>query len=549
MEGYKNNSPDRFNSYNVIPSNRITMQGVNHPVYGISNTGDNRLMYPGEEHQFNGQQVIEYPIKSNTMAKKQSGYTVPNFQYKKLGGAAIIPDNNPYGTNTAFVPVQYQRAQNGMMQFGGGYLDFISQPEITNPNMQHGGPTTNYAPTNMDNSSVQFVQDKRDRNNMQNPGHHWTNDGWKKTTGSTMNGASWSKFGGPGPANGLPAPLEYAYLENGGAYSQMGGTYMGTEDGIPVDEMKNGGIHIKKSHEGRFTAYKKRTGKTTEEALHSPDPAVRKMANFARNAAKWHHKEFGGDVLDPNHPLSKFIKMYQDGGATELDGPSASTQFSAATAIPPTDVNTQYNSQLAAGNPDPYANQRAQKYDNNITSVSPDSPIGPGANPDYNAADETANYNKFDANGAPQGQGMNVGDKSIYNPQQSRQAVGQAGQNLLGAGLMAASYFEDRAKQRQMQGFNRQQGMTDNAFGAQRLNTAGNKGDYNQAGTFRPNQNTPVMPGMMYPQAEYGGGMMGGFQTGGSYSQHGGYTDGQIVELPEEHIAQLRKQGYKIEYI
>ena len=53
---------------------------------------------------------------------------------------------------------------------------------------------------------------------------------------------------------------------------------------------KGGKIHIKKENRGKFTAYKKRTGKTTEEALHSKDPHVRQMANFARNAAKWHHK-------------------------------------------------------------------------------------------------------------------------------------------------------------------------------------------------------------------------------------------------------------------
>lgn len=57
-----------------------------------------------------------------------------------------------------------------------------------------------------------------------------------------------------------------------------------------------GGIHIKPSHKGRFTAYKKRTGKTTAEALHSKDPHVRQMANFARNAAKWKHEE-GGPVM------------------------------------------------------------------------------------------------------------------------------------------------------------------------------------------------------------------------------------------------------------
>lgn len=73
------------------------------------------------------------------------------------------------------------------------------------------------------------------------------------------------------------------------------------ENSLPTIEeeiqMKYGGIHIKPSHRGRFTAWKARTGKTTEEALHSSNPAVRKMANFARNAAKWHHK-FGGQRME-----------------------------------------------------------------------------------------------------------------------------------------------------------------------------------------------------------------------------------------------------------
>jgi len=56
-----------------------------------------------------------------------------------------------------------------------------------------------------------------------------------------------------------------------------------------------GSIHIKPENRGKFTAYKERTGKTTAEALHSPDPHVRQMANFARNAAKWKH-DLGGDI-------------------------------------------------------------------------------------------------------------------------------------------------------------------------------------------------------------------------------------------------------------
>jgi len=54
-----------------------------------------------------------------------------------------------------------------------------------------------------------------------------------------------------------------------------------------VAKKKKKGIYIKPENRGKFTAYKKRTGKTTSEALKSKDPRVRKMANFARNAKKW----------------------------------------------------------------------------------------------------------------------------------------------------------------------------------------------------------------------------------------------------------------------
>jgi hypothetical protein len=56
------------------------------------------------------------------------------------------------------------------------------------------------------------------------------------------------------------------------------------------------GIEIKPENRGKFTEYKKRTGKTTEESLHSKDPHVRQMANFARNAAKWDKAQTGAAV-------------------------------------------------------------------------------------------------------------------------------------------------------------------------------------------------------------------------------------------------------------
>lgn len=46
------------------------------------------------------------------------------------------------------------------------------------------------------------------------------------------------------------------------------------------------GIHIKEKNKGKFTATKKRTGKSTEELTHSKNPLTRKRANFARMAKR-----------------------------------------------------------------------------------------------------------------------------------------------------------------------------------------------------------------------------------------------------------------------
>lgn len=54
---------------------------------------------------------------------------------------------------------------------------------------------------------------------------------------------------------------------------------------------KTGGIHIKKENRGKFTATKKRTGKTTEQLKHSKNPLTRKRATFALNASKWSKKK------------------------------------------------------------------------------------------------------------------------------------------------------------------------------------------------------------------------------------------------------------------
>ena len=69
---------------------------------------------------------------------------------------------------------------------------------------------------------------------------------------------------------------------------------MQQQEGIDLSQpmYANGGkIYIKPENRGKFTATKKRTGKTTEELTHSKNPLTRKRAIFAQNARKWNHKK------------------------------------------------------------------------------------------------------------------------------------------------------------------------------------------------------------------------------------------------------------------
>ena len=45
-----------------IGSNDITMQGVDYPVLGVSDTGDTKMMYPDQDYKFDGKKVTEYPM-------------------------------------------------------------------------------------------------------------------------------------------------------------------------------------------------------------------------------------------------------------------------------------------------------------------------------------------------------------------------------------------------------------------------------------------------------------------------------------------------------
>ena len=61
-EGYKRNSPDVNNPYNIIPSGNITMKGVDFPVMGTDNLGNTKAMIPGNDYNFPGDVVFETPL-------------------------------------------------------------------------------------------------------------------------------------------------------------------------------------------------------------------------------------------------------------------------------------------------------------------------------------------------------------------------------------------------------------------------------------------------------------------------------------------------------
>jgi hypothetical protein len=58
-----------------IGSNEITMQGVDYPVLGISDTGDTQIMYPDQDYKFDGEKVTEYPMmkEGGWLSKYQDG--------------------------------------------------------------------------------------------------------------------------------------------------------------------------------------------------------------------------------------------------------------------------------------------------------------------------------------------------------------------------------------------------------------------------------------------------------------------------------------------
>ena len=78
-QGYKSNSPDVNNPFNVIPSRHITMKEDNgnpleryQEILGIGSNGDSQIMTSGNDYTFQSGPVLEIPIAQNGKETEKS---------------------------------------------------------------------------------------------------------------------------------------------------------------------------------------------------------------------------------------------------------------------------------------------------------------------------------------------------------------------------------------------------------------------------------------------------------------------------------------------
>ncbi len=111
-QGYKADSPDVDNPFNIIPSGNITMDGVEFPVHGVDNLGNSSIMLPGNDYKFPGDMVLERPISDLTLKSNPSRKNV-------LGYGFVFPEqregNFIAGAGVNFLPIGTQFGVTGIL--------------------------------------------------------------------------------------------------------------------------------------------------------------------------------------------------------------------------------------------------------------------------------------------------------------------------------------------------------------------------------------------------------------------------------------------------
>jgi hypothetical protein len=124
--GYKRNSKDKNNPYNIIPSSRISMKDVDFPVLGVDDLGYSELMTPGGEYEFPGNKVLEVPLA-------QLGGDLPKAQFGNIGNWV----SDQVDSALSYInPYNYERTgdKNPVASFFSG--EFQSYPRVDAANFE-----------------------------------------------------------------------------------------------------------------------------------------------------------------------------------------------------------------------------------------------------------------------------------------------------------------------------------------------------------------------------------------------------------------------------
>jgi hypothetical protein len=71
-----------------IGSPYITMKGVPYPVLGVSDEGDTKMMYPGEDYKFKGNKVTEYPMAQDGWVQRAANANLSFWEKCRLASSA-----------------------------------------------------------------------------------------------------------------------------------------------------------------------------------------------------------------------------------------------------------------------------------------------------------------------------------------------------------------------------------------------------------------------------------------------------------------------------
>jgi hypothetical protein len=158
-----------------IPSNNITMQGVNYPVLGVDSNGQQQMMYPGMEYTFPGADYVdEYPqMKKGGLKKNKTSRSLmatnklfaKNFLFKKPGKNTIYdPKSNNYQDGGEYIEAELTDEEIEEYKKGGYIVDDISVPQLDKAQLGKNTSLT-MSPYSLNASGIQLASKKFDEYN------------------------------------------------------------------------------------------------------------------------------------------------------------------------------------------------------------------------------------------------------------------------------------------------------------------------------------------------------------------------------------------------